>query len=48
MSESLFDNIKYKVIDNKIKNLDDSYVFLEQVYYKKKFRKSNISLWYTN
>ena len=35
MSESLFDNIKYKVIDNKIKNLDDSYVFLEQVYYKK-------------
>jgi len=35
MSESLFDNKKYKVIDNKIKNLDDSYVFLEQVYYKK-------------
>ena len=35
MSESLFDNKKYKIIDNKIKNLDDSYVFLEQVYYKK-------------
>ena len=35
MSESLFDNKKYKIMDNKIKNLDDSYVFLEQVYYKK-------------
>ena len=35
MSESLFDNKKYKIIDNKIKNLDDSYAFLEQVYYKK-------------
>ena len=46
MSKSLFDNIKY-TIDNKIKNLDDSYVFLEQVYYKK-FRKSNISLWYSD
>ena len=35
MSESLFDNKKYKMIDNKIKNLDDSYAFLEQFYYKK-------------
>ena len=38
MSESLFDNKKYKIIDNKIKNLDDSYVFLEQ-FIIKKFRK---------
>jgi len=36
MSESLFDNKKYKMIDNKIKNLDDSYAFLEQFFYKKK------------
>ena len=36
MSESLFDNKKYKMIDNKIKNLDDSYAFLEQLFYKKK------------
>ena len=36
MSESLFDNNKYKMIDNKIKNLDDSYAFLEQFFYKKK------------
>ena len=35
MSESLFDSKKYKLIDNKIKNLDDSYVFLEQFFYKK-------------
>ena len=35
MSESLFDSKKYTLIDNKIKNLDDSYVFLEQFYYKK-------------
>jgi len=35
MSESLFDNKKYKSIDKKIKNLDDSYVFLEQFFYKK-------------
>jgi murein DD-endopeptidase MepM/ murein hydrolase activator NlpD len=35
MSESLFDSRKYKLIDNKIKNLDDSYVFLEQFFYKK-------------
>ena len=35
MSESLFDNKKYKMMDNKIKNLDDSYAFLEQFYYKK-------------
>lgn len=35
MSESLFDSKKYKSIDNKIKNLDDSYVFLEQLFYKK-------------
>ena len=39
MSESLFDNKKYKMIDNKIKNLDDSYAFLEQFFYKKKIRK---------
>ena len=35
MSESLFDSQKYKLINNKIKNLDDSYVFLEQFFYKK-------------
>ena len=34
MSENLFDNIKYKIIDNKIKGLDDEIIFLEQVYYK--------------
>ena len=36
MSESLFDNKKYKMIDYRIKNLDDSYAFLEQFFYKKK------------
>ena len=35
MSESLFDNKKYNMIDSKIKNLDDSYAFLEQFFYKK-------------
>ena len=37
MSESLFDSKKYKLINNKIKNLDDSYVF--RTVFIKKFRK---------